>query len=252
MEETIEEEGQDTIAAFIAEPIIGSGGVIPPPDEYFPRIREICDRHDILLILDEVITGFGRTGVMFAHEHWGGIRPDMLSLAKGISSGHIPLGACVMRADIYDGIGACQDERLPLMHGFTYMNHPVACAAGLANIEVIEEEGLVAKAAENGAYLMERLRALSRHDSVGDVRGMGMLAAVELVADKQSKMPMEPENSAPEMLIELCWEKGLFLRSSTMETVCIAPALIADRPIIDRIVDTLDACIPEMEKRMMK
>jgi 4-aminobutyrate--pyruvate transaminase len=252
MEETIEEEGPETIAAFMAEPIIGSGGVIPPPDGYFPRIREICDRHDILLILDEVITGFGRTGAMFAHEHWGGVRPDMLSLAKGLSSGHIPLGACVMRADIYDGIGEHQDERLPLMHGFTYMNHPVGCAAGLANIGVIEEEGLVEKAAENGAYMLERLRALNRHDSVGDVRGMGMLAAVELVADKESKMPIEPENSAPEMLVELCWEKGVFLRSSTMETVCIAPALITDRPTIDRIVDTLDASIPEMEGRLLK
>jgi adenosylmethionine-8-amino-7-oxononanoate aminotransferase len=252
MEETIEEEGPETIAAFMAEPIIGSGGVIPPPADYFPRIREICDRHDILLILDEVITGFGRTGAMFAHEHWGGIRPDMLSLAKGLSSGHIPLGACVMSADIYDGIGEHQDERLPLMHGFTYMNHPVGCAAGLANIEVIEEEGLVERAAENGAYMLERLQALARYDSVGDVRGMGMLAAVELVADKKSKMPIEPENSAPEMLVELCWEKGLFLRSSTMETVCIAPALIADRPTIDRIVDTLDASIPEMEKKLLK
>jgi len=252
MEETIEEEGPETIAAFIAEPVIGSGGVIPPPADYFPRIREICDRNDILLILDEVITGFGRTGAMFAHEHWGGIRPDMLSLAKGLSSGHIPLGACVMRGDIYDGIGEHQDERLPLMHGFTYMNHPVGCAAGLANIEVIEEEGLVERAAENGAYLLERLQALTRYDSVGDVRGMGMLAAVELVADKASKMPIEPENSAPEKLVELCWEKGVFLRSSTMETVCIAPALIADRPIIDRIVDTLDASVPEMEKKLMK
>lgn len=252
VEESIEEEGPETIAAFIAEPVIGSGGVVPPPDEYFPRIRAICDRHEILLILDEVITGFGRTGAMFAHEHWGGIRPDMLSLAKGISSGHIPLGACVMRADIYEGIGDLQDERLPLMHGFTYMNHPVGCAAGLANIEVIEEEGLVEKAAENGAYLMERLRTLTRHDSVGDVRGMGMLAAVELVADKQSKMPIEPENSAPELLADLCWEQGLFIRSSTMETVCIAPALIAGPPTIDRIVDTLDACIPEMERRLLK
>jgi adenosylmethionine-8-amino-7-oxononanoate aminotransferase len=252
MEETIEEEGPETIAAFMAEPIIGSGGVIPPPADYFPRIREICDRHEILLILDEVITGFGRTGAMFAHEHWGGIRPDMLSLAKGLSSGHIPLGACVMRADIYDGIGEHQDERLPLMHGFTYMNHPVGCAAGLANIEVIEEEGLVESAAENGAYMLERLQALTRYDSVGDVRGMGMLAAVELVADKESKMPIEPENSAPEMLVELCWEKGVFLRSSTMETICIAPALITDRPTIDRIVDTLDASIPEMEKKLLK
>jgi adenosylmethionine-8-amino-7-oxononanoate aminotransferase len=138
------------------------------------------------------------------------------------------------------------------MHGFTYMNHPVACAAGLANIEIIEEEGLVQKAAENGAYLLEGLKTLTKYDSVGDVRGMGMLAAIELVADKETKMPIEPENAAPEMLVELCWQKGLSIRSSTMETACIAPALTMDRPTIDRIVETLDACIPEMEGKLLK
>ena len=251
-QETIEEEGPETIAAFIAEPIIGSGGVIPPPKEYFPRIREICDEHNILLILDEVITGVGRTGAMFAHEHWGGIRPDMLSLAKGLSSGHIPLGAAVMRGDLYDTIGENQDERIPLMHGFTYMNHPVSCTAGLANIEVIEEEGLVQKAAENGHYLLEQLQKLTKYDSVGDVRGMGMLAAIELVANKEDKTPILPENAAPELLVDLCWDKGVFVRSSTMETVCIAPALIMDKATIDRIVDTIDRSIPEMEEKLLK
>ena len=252
LEKVIEDEGADTIAAFIAEPVIGSGGVIPPPKEYFPRIREICDKNHILLILDEVITGFGRTGKMFGHEHWGGIRPDMLSLAKGISSGHIPLGAAVMRGEIYDTIGELQDQRIPLMHGFTYMNHPVACAAGLANIAVIEEEGLVEKAAKNGAYLLEQLQKLRKYDSVGDVRGMGMLAAIELVADKQTKTPIEPENSAPDLLVELCWEKGVYIRSSTMETVCIAPALTIDRATIDKIVKAIDKSIPEMEKKLLK
>lgn len=252
IEETIEDEGADTIAAFIAEPVIGSGGVIPPPPEYFPRLREICDKHDILLILDEVITAFGRTGKMFGHEHWGGIRPDMLSMAKGISSGYIPLGAAVMRGDIYDTIGECLDERMPLMHGFTYMNHPVACAAGLANIKVIEEEGLVQRAEENGKYLLEGLETLRKYDSVGDVRGMGLLTTIELVADKEKKTPIKPENSAPELVVDLCWEKGVYVRSSTMETVAIAPALIIDRPTIDKIVDAIDKSVPEMEKRLLK
>jgi len=252
IEETIQAEGPETIAAFIAEPVIGSGGVIPPPKEYFPRIRTICDTYDILLILDEVITGFGRTGTMFGHEHWGGIRPDMLSLAKNISSGHIPLGAAVMRSHIYETIGECQDERLPIMHGFTYMNHPVSCAAGLANIKVIEDEDLVRRSAENGQYLLEGLQKLRKYASVGDVRGMGMLAAIELVADKGSKTPILPENSAPEMLVDLCWEKGVYIRSSTMETVCVAPALIMDRSTIDKIIDVIDESIPEMENRLMK
>jgi len=252
LEQTIESEGADTIAAFIAEPIIGSGGVIPPPPEYFPRIREICDEHNLLLILDEVITGFGRTGKMFALEHWGGIRPDMLSLAKGISSGHIPLGAAVMNAKIYETIGELQDERLPLMHGFTYMNHPVTCAAGLANIQVIEEEGLVKKSAENGEYLLKGLNRLQRHRSVGDVRGMGMLAAIELVGDKEKRTPILPENSAPDLLVEECWKRGLYIRSSTMETVCVAPALIMDRKMIDKMLDIIDDAIPEMEKQLLQ
>lgn len=252
LEEAIASEGPDTIAAFIAEPIIGSGGVVPPVPEYFPRVREICDKNNILLIIDEVITGFGRTGKMFGHEHWGGIRPDMLSLAKGISSGHIPLGAAVMNGKIYDTIGELQDERMPIMHGFTYMNHPVACAAGLANIRVIEEEGLVQKAAENGAYLLKGLKTLSRHRSVGDVRGMGMLAAIELVADKEKRTPILPENSAPDCLANECWKRGLYIRSSTMETVCIAPALIMERKEIDRMVNIIDESIPAMEKQLMK
>lgn len=251
IEETIQAEGPETIAAFLAEPVIGSGGVIPPPPEYFPKVRALCDTHNILLIMDEVITGFGRTGTMFGHEHWGGIRPDMVSCAKNISSGHIPLGAAVMRADIYETIGECQDERLPLMHGFTYMNHPVACAAGLANIEVIEEEDLVRRSEENGRYLLEQLQTLKKYDSVGDVRGMGMLAAIEFVADKERKTPILPENSAPELIVDLCWEKGVYIRSSTMETVCIAPALIMEKPTIDRIVEAIGRSIPEMERRLL-
>lgn len=252
LEQVIADEGPETVAAFIAEPIIGSGGVIPPPPEYFPRVRKICDQHDILLILDEVITGFGRTGKMFAHEHWGGVRPDMLSLAKGLSSGHIPLGAAVMSGKIYDTIGELQDERMPIMHGFTYMNHPVGCAAGLANIAVIEDEGLVKKAEENGKYLLDRLSTLYKYDSVGDVRGMGLLAAIELVADKGTKAPIQPENSAPDLLADLCWDQGVYIRSSTMETVCVAPALIIERKDIDLIVAALEKSIPEMEKKLMK
>jgi len=175
----------------------------------------------------------------------------MMSLAKGLSSGHIPLGASVISGEIYDAIAKHQDERLPLMHGFTYMNHPVGCAAGLANIQVIEEEGLVEMAAENGAYLLEGLSTLQKYGSVGNVRGLGMLAAIELVADKETKMPIMPENAAPSLLVDLCWENGLYIRSSTMETVCIAPALNMDRATIDRIIETIDRCIPEMQKRLL-
>ena len=155
-----------------------------------------------------------------------------------------------MDGKIYDTIGEFQDERLPLMHGFTYMNHPVACAAGLANIQVIEQEGLVKKSAENGAYLMKGLNSLRRHKSVGDVRGMGMLAAIELVGDREKRTPILPENSAPDLLVDECWKRGLYIRSSTMETVCVAPALIMDKEMIDRMVDIIDQSIPVMEKEL--
>jgi adenosylmethionine-8-amino-7-oxononanoate aminotransferase len=188
---------------------------------------------------------------MFAHEYWGGIRPDMLSLAKNISSGHIPLGAAVMNGKIYDTIGEFQDERMPIMHGFTYMNHPVCCAAGLANLKVLEEEGLVEKSAKNGKYMLDGLNTLRRHKSVGDVRGMGLLAAIELVGDKEKRTPILPENSAPDVLVDECWRRGLYIRSSTMETVCLAPALIMEKETIDKMIDIIDDSIPVMEKQLM-
>jgi adenosylmethionine-8-amino-7-oxononanoate aminotransferase len=131
------------------------------------------------------------------------------------------------------------------------MNHPVACASGLANIQVIEEEGLVAKSAENGKYLLDGLKTLTKYRSVGDVRGLGLLAAIELVVDKEKRTPILPENSAPHCLAEECWERGLYIRSSSMETICIAPALIIKKKEIDRIIETLDAAIPVMEKKLL-
>jgi len=245
VEKTIEKEGPETVAAFIAEPVIGAGGVVPPPPEYYPRLREICDKYEILLILDEVITGFGRTGKMFGHNHWGGIRPDMISMAKCISSGYIPLGAAVVRGDIYDTVGDMQDISTPLMHGFTYMNHPVSCAAGIANIEVIEEEKLVEKAAVNGEYMIESLMELKRHECVGDIRGMGMMAAVEMAPE----FLMDGNTPAVRKIVDHCWENGLYIRSSTKATVSLAPPLIMERSTIDRMVETLHEAIRKIEIR---
>lgn len=157
LEALIEREGAETIAAFVAEPVIGAGGIIPPPDDYFARIREICDRYGILLILDEVVTGFGRSGTMFGFER-DGVRPDVVTLAKGITSGYLPLGASVVTDEIYDTISTRLPDQMPISHGFTYSGHPTCCAAALANIDIIERECLHDNAADVGAYLIERLR----------------------------------------------------------------------------------------------
>jgi len=246
IERTIKEEGPETVAAFIAEPVIGAGGVVPGPPEYFPRVRQICDKYDILLILDEVITGFGRTGKMFGHQHWEGVRPDMMSLAKGISSAHVPLGAAVINSDIYESIGENLDPQKPVMHGFTYMNHPVSCAAGLACIDVIEEEGLVEKAANNGKYLLDKLGTFKDFDCIGDVRGMGLMSVLDLEVYKEG----QPENIGPQTLVELCWQKGLYVRSSTKTTVSIAPPMSITREEIDRLLDILDSAVRQLEKEL--
>ena len=168
---------------FLAEPVIGVGGVIVPPDDYFPRIREICDRHDVLFAADEVITGFGRTGKWFALEHWG-VSPDIVQFAKAITSGYVPFG----------GVGVSDTSRGPgrrpgpWMHAYTYSAHPVACAVALRTLQIIEDEHLVAEAARKGAYLMDALRArLGDHPHVGEIRGKGLMCAVEFVKDRDDE-----------------------------------------------------------------
>ena len=182
-EETVQQEGPDTVAAFIGEPVMGTGGVIDPPDEYWPMIREICDKHDVLLIADEVITGFGRTGKMFGSMNWG-LRPDLISIAKGITSGYFPLGGAIASNEIYETIRDGLGDVIPFLHGYTYDNHPVGCAAGLANLKIIEDQKLVENAAEVGTHLAERIEEMDRHPSVGNVRKRGLMAAVEIVKDK--------------------------------------------------------------------
>ena len=234
----IESEGGDTIAAVIAEPVIGAGGIIPPPPDYFPLLREICDRHGILLILDEVVTGFGRTGTMFGFEQWG-VRPDIVTLAKGITSGYLPLGASMVSDHVWSTIAEGLPGPMPFNHGFTYSGHPTCCAAALANIAIIEREDLPGNAARMGAYLMERLRELERFASVGEVRGMGLMIGIELVADKATKRGFTMPHTACTRVEHEAWERGLYCRALGIEVVGIAPPLDLDRATADRIVEIL-------------
>jgi adenosylmethionine-8-amino-7-oxononanoate aminotransferase len=233
LEQAILREGPETVAALIAEPVQGAGGVIVPQDDYFPRIRQICDRYDVLLIADEVITGFGRTGRWFGLEHYG-VEPDIVQFAKGITSGYIPLGGIGVSDTIREVMNGVPPEKR-WMHAYTYSGHPSCCAVALANIEIIDREGLPQRAATLGRRLLDGLRELAPLPGVGDVRGLGMMAAVELVADKATKQPCPPEaNVGPRVASEML-KRGLFTRV-VGETICLAPPLVTSEEQVDRIV----------------
>jgi putrescine---pyruvate transaminase len=246
LEEAILAEGPDTVAAFIAEPVQGAGGVIVPPDDYFARIREICTKYDVLLIADEVITGFGRTGRWFGLER-DGIEPDIIQFAKGITSGYIPLGGIGVSDRVREAIDSVPPAKR-WMHAFTYSGHPTCCAVALKNIEILEREGLVDRAAKTGARMLERLRTLASLDGVGEVRGLGMMAAVEVVADKATKQLFPAEIGMAQKLTDALLDRGLYTRVA-MDCICVAPPLVTTDAQIDRIVsiigETVTAVVSE-------
>jgi adenosylmethionine-8-amino-7-oxononanoate aminotransferase len=234
LEEAILREGPDTVAAFIAEPIQGAGGVIVPPADYFTRIREICTRHDVLFIADDVITGFGRTGRWFGLEHYG-VEPDIMLFAKGITSGYVPLGGVGVSDTVRDVINGVPPGKR-WMHAFTYSGHPTCCAVALSNLDIIERERLVERSAAGGARLLEKLRALEALKAVGHVRGQGLIAAVEVVADKTTKSLFPAEAGMTQRLTDALLERGLYTRVA-LDCICIAPPLVTTDAQLDQIVD---------------
>ena len=245
VEKAILAEGPDTVAAVIAEPVMGAGGVIVPPPSYFPRLREICDRHDVLLIADEVITGFGRTGRWFALGHWG-VEPDLVSFAKGVTSGYLPLGGVVASKRVHEAIESAPADR-KFMHAATYSGHPVCCAVGLRNVEIIENEGLVERAAVMGSRLLAGLEGLRDLPVVGDVRGLGMMCGVELVADRSTKAP---EIGLGGRFVREALARGLLPRIRVGsadppigDTICLAPPLMTPPDVLDRIPQILREAI---------
>jgi putrescine aminotransferase len=243
LEQAILREGPETVAAFIAEPVQGAGGVIIPPRDYFTRIREICDKYQVLLIADEVITGFGRTGRWFALEH-DQIEPDIMQFAKGITSGYLPLGGIGVSDAIRDAINSVPPAKR-WMHAFTYSGHPTCCAVAVKNIEIIDKEGLVARAEDTGAYLLDKLRALESLDGVGHVRGLGLIAGVEVVADKATKQLFPAAAGIAQRLTDAMLERGLYTRVA-LDVVCIAPPLVIDRAEVDRLVSIVGAAIQDV------
>lgn len=244
-EEIVVREGPDTVAAIIAEPVSTSAGVAVPGAAYWPMLREICDKYGILLIADEVITGFGRTGKWFGIEHWD-IVPDLMTVAKGITSGYFPLGACIARQEIHEAFRG--EPQVTLYHTPTYAGHAVGAAAALANIDIIERDGLVANSASVGAYMLNRLMALKEHPTVGDVRGLGLLSAIELVKDKRTKDPLTSLPSTETLLKEKMAELGLLTRVE--RDVFLTPPLIVTNEDVDAMVDILDHSISYVEKQL--
>ncbi len=242
LEEAILREGADTVAAFIAEPVQGAGGVIVPPDDYFPHIRRICDQYEVLLIADEVITGFGRTGEWFALNRYG-VQPDILSFAKGITSGYLPLGGIQISNAIREVImNAPPNERW--MHAYTYSGHPTCCAVGLRNLEIIERDNLVSQAAERGAQLLNGLKQLAEEfDCIGDVRGLGLMAAVEFVTDRESKA----SGNLAVPILQACQERGLLTRAKG-ESLLLAPPLVVSATEIEKILTVLAESIAAVAK----
>ncbi|MEM8612497.1 MAG: aminotransferase class III-fold pyridoxal phosphate-dependent enzyme, partial [Cyanobacteria bacterium P01_H01_bin.105] len=242
LEQTILYEGAESVAAVIVEPIISGGGVIVPPEGYLRGVREICDRTGILLIYDEVVNGFGRTGKMFGHQHWG-VEPDIISFAKGLTSGYMPLSATVVKQFIFEAFLDDPGSDSHFRHVTTYGGTPVCTAVSLKSIEILERENLCERAAEMGEYLLSKLQRLLEHPNVGDVRGKGLLLGVELVKDKVSKVPLESDAVAS--VTKYCMGKQVIIGRNTntipgfTNVLILAPPLVMSREEADRLADTL-------------
>jgi beta-alanine--pyruvate transaminase len=220
-----------TIAAVIVEPVAGSTGVLIPPQGYLQRLREICDKHGILLIFDEVITGFGRTGSPFAAQTFG-VTPDMMTVAKGLTNGCVPMGAVICKDAIHDIFMQGPEHLIEFFHGYTYSSHPLACAAGLATLDTYAEEGLLTRAAQLESTFAEAVHSLRGEPNVVDVRNLGLVAGIELAS-----IPGEPTRRAFSVFLD-CWEQGVMLRT-TGDIVALSPPLIVETGQIEQIVETL-------------
>lgn len=239
LEEAILREGADTVAAFIAEPVMGVGGVVVPPADYFPLVRAICDRHEVLFIADEVITGFGRTGELFALRHWG-VKPDILSFAKGVSSGYAQLGGIQVSDAIRETMETASEAET-WMHGFTYSGHPAACAVGLKNIEIMEREDLTGRSRLLGQRLLEGLKSLVEFPFVGDVRGLGLMCGVEIVSDRE-KRTADPARAM--QIFKAAQQLGLRTRPLG-NTLAFSPPLSISEDEVDEIVRRLGAAMDQ-------
>ena len=245
IETTIQGEGPETVAEILVEPILSGLGVAVPPDEYLPEVQNIARKYGLLLHVDEVINGFGRTGKMFGHQHWG-ISPDIMAVAKGIVSAYLPIAATVVKNEVFQSFyGDPQDNR-QVAQVNTYGGHPAAAAVAVRNIEIMQEEGLVKRAADMGKYLMDACETLKKHKTVGDVRGKGLLIGIELVKDRKTKEQISQKDMTN--VVEFCRDNGVIVGRSGGgsrygNTITLSPPLVITRGECDRLVETMDKAI---------
>jgi L-2,4-diaminobutyrate transaminase len=250
LESMILAEGPETVAAFIAEPVLAAGGVVVPPDGYFPAIQEVLRRYDVLLIADEVVTGFGRLGHPFGTQVLG-LEPDLITVAKGMTSAYVPLSGVLVSEPVWrvlvEGTGAGA-----FGHGYTYTSHPLAAAAAMANLDLIEQEGLVEQAGIRGAYLQQRLRvAVGDHPLVGEVRGLGLMAAVEFVASKDPLRAFDPTLKVGARVTRACLERGVITRAlPAADTISFAPPFVITEAEIDTIADVVRAATDQVAEEL--
>ncbi len=244
IEDRILAVGPENVAAFIGEPVQGAGGVIIPPEGYWPRVQAICRKYGILLVCDEVITGFGRLGQWFGHQHYG-VTPDLVPMAKGLSSGYLPISAVGVADHI---VRELKEKGGDFVHGFTYSGHPTCAAVALKNIEIMEREGLVERTREDtGPYLAKALAALADHPLVGEARSIGLLGAVEIVSEKGTNKRFKgEEGTAGPIVRDICIRNGLMVRG-IRDTIVCCPPLIITHAEIDRLVDTIKRSLDEAE-----
>ncbi len=244
LEELILEEGPDTVAAFIGEPVLGTGGIVPPPEGYWTKIQAVLDKYDILLVADEVVTGFGRLGSMFGSDHYG-MKPDLITIAKGLTSAYAPLSGSIVGDKMWAVLEKGTDEMGPIGHGWTYSAHPLCAAAGVANLELIDSLKLVDNARDTGAYFNKAMAdALSDHPLVGEVRGEGLLAAVELVEDKAERRLFDASRKVGPQIAASMLERGVIARAMPQgDIIGFAPPLCLTREEADIIVDTAKSAV---------
>lgn len=246
VDRTIQNEGASTVAAFIGEPISAAAGINVPHPDYWPTIREICDKHGVVMICDEVITGFGRTGKMFAMENWD-VKPDIFTVAKALTSGYLPIGAAVASSKIAGAFAG--DAGATFQHLFTFGGNPTSCAAGMANLDILEGEGMVENSAKMGEYLFEQLQSLYEHRIVGDIRGgMGLLAAVEIVKDRDTRERFPPEAGVGAKVSRLMREHKMLGRAA--DVIPLSPPLCITRDEVDHLVHQIDSIVGKLEQEL--
>jgi adenosylmethionine-8-amino-7-oxononanoate aminotransferase len=246
VERAIEHEGASTVAAFIGEPISAAAGIHLPHPEYWPTIREICDRHGVVMICDEVITGFGRTGKMFATEHWD-VTPDIRTVAKALTSGYLPIGAAIAGGKLADAF--TRGEGSVFQHLVTFGGNPPACAAAVANLRIMEEEDMAGNSARMGEYLYERLQRLRAHPIVGDVRGgMGLLCALEIVRDRDTRERFPKSAKLNERAVRLMRKHRMLGRAG--DIIPVAPPLCITRDEVDESVERLDRVLTDLAQEL--